>query len=76
MRSATCTTHSQLLSKEVNTVSEAVLIWPPVRYILDTSQYWCTDSGLPLFYILYIYTKKKEKRLMILLVQQESCLPN
>ena len=35
--------------KEVNTVSEAVPVWPAVRYILDTDQYWCTISGLSLF---------------------------
>ena len=40
--------------KDVNTVPEAVPIWPPVRYISDTDQYRCTVSGLPLFYI-YMY---------------------
>ena len=40
--------------KDVNTVPEAVPVWPPVRYISDTGQYRCTVSGLPLFYI-YIY---------------------
>ena len=40
--------------KDVNTVPEAVPIWPPVRYISDTGQYRCTVSGLPLFYI-YMY---------------------
>ena len=43
-------------TKDVNTVSEAVPVWPPVRYISDTGQYRCTVSGLPLFYIyIYIY---------------------
>ena len=42
--------------KGVNTVQKAVLVWPAVRYILDTGQYRCTISGLPLFYIfIYIY---------------------
>ena len=40
--------------KDVNTVPEAVPIWPPVRYISDTGQYRCTVSGLLLFYI-YMY---------------------
>ena len=45
-------------SKDVNTVPEAVPVWPPVRYISDTGQYRCTVSGLPLFFIFinkYIY---------------------
>ena len=42
--------------KDVNTVPEAVPVWPPVRYISDTGQYRCTVSGLLLFYIyIYIY---------------------
>ena len=42
--------------KDVNTVPEAVPVWPPVRYISDTGQYRCTVSGLPLYYIyIYIY---------------------
>ena len=53
-------------------------------YISDTGQYWCTISDLQLFYI-YIYLEEEEeeeeeeevgKWLMILSVQQESCLPN
>ena len=28
-----------ILSKDVNTVPEAVPVWPPVRYISDTGQY-------------------------------------
>ena len=43
-------------SKGVSTVLKAVPIWPTVRYILDTNQYRCIVSGLPLFYIyIYIY---------------------
>ena len=42
--------------KEVNTVSEAVPIRPLVRYISNISQYRCTVSDLPLFYIFNIYT--------------------
>ena len=45
-------------TKDVNTVPEAVLVWPPVRYISDTGQYRCTVLGLPLFFIfinIYIY---------------------
>ena len=39
-------------SKGVNTIPEAVPVWPAVRYISDISQYQCTVSGLPLvFYI-------------------------
>ena len=41
--------------KDVNTVPEAVPVWPPTRYISDTGQYQCTVSGLPLFYIFKIY---------------------
>ena len=37
--------------KGVNTVLEAVPVWPTVRYISNTDQYRCTVSGLP----LYIY---------------------
>ena len=40
-----------VVCKDVNTVPEAVPVWPPVRYISDTGQYWCTVSGLPLFFI-------------------------
>ena len=42
------------LFKDVTTVLEAIPVWSLVRYISDTSQYRCTVSGLPLFYI-YIY---------------------
>ena len=38
-------------TKDVNTVSEAIPVWSPVRYISDTGQYRCTVSGLPLFFI-------------------------
>ena len=38
-------------SKEVNTISEAVPVWPMVRYISNTDQYRCTVSGLPLIFI-------------------------
>ena len=46
--------------KDVNTVPEAVPVWPPVQYISDTGQHRCTVSGLPLFFIfininIYIY---------------------
>ena len=48
--------------KDVNTIPEAVPVWPPVRYISDTGQYRCTVSDLLLFYIfniyIYIYTHK------------------
>ena len=40
-----------IYTKGVNTVLEAVPVWPAVRYILDTGQYWYTVSGLPLFFI-------------------------
>ena len=46
------------VNKGVNTVLEAVLVWPAVRYISDICQYRCTVSGLPLFFIFinkYIY---------------------
>ena len=45
-------------NKDVNTVPEAVSVWPPVQYISDTGQHQCTVSGLPLFYIfnICIYT--------------------
>ena len=43
------------IAKEVNTVSEVVPVWLPVRYISSTGQYQCTVSGLPLFYIFNIY---------------------
>ena len=46
------------LFKDVNTVPEVIPVWPLVRYISDTSQYRCTVSGLPLFFIFinkYIY---------------------
>ena len=39
-------------TKEVNTVPEAVSVWPAVRYILDTGQYRCIVSNLPLFFII------------------------
>ena len=41
--------------KEVNTVPEAVPVWPAVRYISNTSQYRCTVLGISLFYIFNIY---------------------
>ena len=50
-----CTFTYPIQSKEVNIVPEAVLIWPVVRYISDTSQYRYTISGLPLFYVINIY---------------------
>ena len=40
--------------KGVNTVLEAVPVWPTVRYISNTDQYRCTVSGLPLYIYLYI----------------------
>ena len=41
-------------TKGVNTVPDAVPVWPAVRYISDTGQYQCTISDLPLFFtILY-----------------------
>ena len=47
--------HVRVISnKGVNTVPKAVLVWPALRYILDTDQYRCTVSGLSLLYI-YIY---------------------
>ena len=50
------------ITKDVNTVPEAVLVWSPVRYISDTGQYRCTVSGLLLFYtyIIYIHTHQKK----------------
>ena len=49
-------TYSNILIKNVNTVPEAVPVWPPVQYISDTGQYRYTVSGLPLYYIyIYIY---------------------
>ena len=37
-----------------HTVLEVVPVWQIVRYILDTGQYRCTVSDLPLFFtILY-----------------------
>ena len=44
----------RVCGKDVNTVPEAVPIWPPVQYISDTGQYQCTVSGLLLFYIIII----------------------
>ena len=47
-----------IYTKGVNTVLEAVPVWPAVRYILDTDQYRYTVLGLPLFFIfinIYIY---------------------
>ena len=46
-----------ILPKEVNTVPEAIPVWPTVRYISGTGQYRCTVSRLPLIYI-YIYVYK------------------
>ena len=46
------------LTKGVNTVPEAVPVWPAVQYISDTGQYRCTVLGLPQFFIFinkYIY---------------------
>ena len=45
-------------SKGVNTISEVVPVWPVVRYISDTDQYWYTVSGLLLFYIYIIINIK------------------
>ena len=48
----------RIVGKGVNTVLEAVPVWLAVRYISDTGQYWCTVSGLLLFFIfinIYIY---------------------
>ena len=42
--------------KDVNTVPEAVPVWPSAQYISDTGQYRCTVSDLPLFYIFNIHT--------------------
>ena len=40
--------------KGVNIVPEVVSVWPMIWYILDTDQYQCTVSDLPLFFtILY-----------------------
>ena len=44
-------------NKEVNTVSEAILVWPVVRYILGTGQYRCTISDLLLFLLFYTIYK-------------------
>ena len=41
-------------TKEVNTVSEVVSVWPAVRYISSIGQYRCIVSGLPLIYIYII----------------------
>ena len=38
--------------KDVNTVPEVVSVWSPIRYILDTGQYRCIVSNLPLFFII------------------------
>ena len=50
-----------VVDKGVNTVLEAIPVWPMVPYILHTGQYRCTVSGLPLFniYIICIYFKHK-----------------
>ena len=37
-----------VLTKEVNTIPEAVPVWPTVRYISGTGQYRCTVLDLPL----------------------------
>ena len=47
-------TTNGIRTKEVNTVSEIVSVWPVIRYISSTGQYRCTVSGLSLIYI-YIY---------------------
>ena len=54
-------------NKDVNTVLEAVPIWPPIRYISDTGQYRCIVSGLPLFYIfnICIYTHTHTHKISI-----------
>ena len=49
-------------TKEVNTVLEAISIWLSVWYISDTSQYRCTISNLPLFYIYFIYIHTHQKK--------------
>ena len=51
-----CCTKAQngTMSMEVNTVSEAVPVWLPVRYISNIGQYRCTVSDLTLFYIIII----------------------
>ena len=46
-----------LATKEVNTVPEAILVWPMVRYILGTGQYRCTILDLPLFLLFYTMYK-------------------
>ena len=70
--------------KDVNTVPEAVPVWPSVRYISDTSQYRCTVSGLLLFYIFniciythtHIHTHTHTKSLFtIKQYLKNSCLP-
>ena len=48
------TDDGELQTKDVSTVPEAVPLWPSVRYISDSGRYWCTVSGLPLFFI-FIY---------------------
>ena len=53
-------------TKKVNTLPKAVPVWPAVRYISDTGQYWCTVSGLPLFYI-YIYTHTLIRTIIIII---------
>ena len=45
----------------MNTVLEAILVWPLIRYISDIDQYQCTVLGLPLFYILYTHTHTHKK---------------
>ena len=74
-------------TKEVNTVLEAISVWPLVQYIFQIP----VNTGVPfriysyfIYIYIYIYLKKEEeeeeeevgKWLMILSVQQESCLPN
>ena len=49
-----------LQNKGVNTVPEAVPVWPTIRYISDIGQYRGTVSGLRYFiYLIYIYTHTK-----------------
>ena len=47
---------NSVIVKEVNIVPKAISVWPVVRYILDTSQYRYTISGLSLLFYIYIYT--------------------
>ena len=39
LQNTTITIIRSILSKDVNTVLEAVPVWSPVRYISDTNQY-------------------------------------